>query len=353
MIILTQFYVKDVMHTSESDFHSFLKVFHNGFLYIFCIEILLKMFAFGLQGWSSDYFYIFDAILVFTSFGISLSSMNSSSMFTLLRTLRLLHILKHFPRMQMLWLFLRSLLRSFGVLFLAQFIIFYVFSMIGMTLFHECISRQTVYEKVVSYDDSHFDGNSTFYWKTVQDSYYFLNNMNSFVSTIIVLLELSVVNNWQIIMDMYIEMTDNAYNRLFFIVFYFCSVIVVLNVMIAFVIELFLLNYKKNYSQNDLLFRYKQYVLQAIEYHAKEEEYEQFNIKQWNIERRLRPVLVYQMLFEDTVAENIAQMQREEQEYIDYEVLALMPFDSNPLLDQYGSEWLNNNVDHIRFQRQC
>eukprot|EP01083_Nonionella_stella_P309442 1096027_1 len=88
-------------------------------------------------------------------------------------------------------------------------------------------------------------------------------------------------------MAMYIQMSDNHYNRIFFIAFYFCSVIVVLNVVIAFVINLFLVNYGQNISSNDLLFRYKRYIIMSILIHQlNDNEYDIYN---WTIERRIRP----------------------------------------------------------------
>ena len=51
--------------------------------------------------------------------------------------------------------------------------------------------------------------------------YYYLNNMNAFINTMIVLMELSVVNNWQVVMDMYIQITNSHYYRIFLLLFIF------------------------------------------------------------------------------------------------------------------------------------
>ena len=110
-------------------------------------------------------------------------------------------------------------------------------------------------------------------------------------------------------MDMYIQMTNNHYYRVFFIAFYFISVIVVLNVFIAFVIELFLLQYTKSYSQNELLFRYKRYVIQSILIHQL--YYGQYEHYHWKIDRRLRSALLYQVLFEDKTESAINKSEKQ------------------------------------------
>merc|ERR1712228_280513 len=236
----------------------------------------------------------------------------------------------------------RSLMRSFIILLLAQFCVFYVFSNIGMALFDGKLGRDQITNEMSKYETN---SSEWIYWYNHLDDddathrYYYLNNMNSFLNTIIVLMELSVVNNWQVIMQMYVSMMHNHYYRIFFVAFYFCSVIIVLNVVIAFVINLFLVNYGQNMSSNDLLFRYKRYIIMSILIHQLNDN--EYDIYHWNIERRIRPALWYQIIFEDKINKSIetvnaAQTIGEQQiiDNVDYDDAVQRPFAQGTLIEQ-------------------
>lgn len=81
--------------------------------------------------------------------------------------------------------------------------------------------------------------------------YYYLNNFaNLFVSGV-TLFELTVVNNWFIIMDAY-SSVSNRYTRLYFMLFYLFTM-VVLTIVVASVLEAFRfrIQYKKQTSKRD------------------------------------------------------------------------------------------------------
>lgn len=86
--------------------------------------------------------------------------------------------------------------------------------------------------------------------------YYYLNNFaNLFVSGV-TLFELTVVNNWFIIMDAYASVT-NTYSRMYFMLFYLFTM-VVLTIVVASVLEAFRfrIQYKKQTSKRDGKYRY-------------------------------------------------------------------------------------------------
>ena len=70
---------------------------------------------------------------------------------------------------------------------------------------------------------------------------YIYNNFNDFGSGIITLFELMIVNNWQVIVAMFIDATGNSSLHWYFIilVFYFFSVTVALNILVAFALDMF------------------------------------------------------------------------------------------------------------------
>jgi two pore calcium channel protein 1 len=75
------------------------------------------------------------------------------------------------------------------------------------------------------------------YSKNPQGGFY-LNNFENIVSAGVTLFELTVVNNWYIIMDGYVWAT-NEWSRLFFMAFYICTM-VVLTIVVTFILETFL-----------------------------------------------------------------------------------------------------------------
>ena len=67
---------------------------------------------------------------------------------------------------------------------------------------------------------------------------YYSNNFNDFASSLVTLFELLVVNNWHVLMNGFVLVT-NAYYRWYFISFWTIAVVVILNLVIAFVLEAF------------------------------------------------------------------------------------------------------------------
>ncbi|CAF0912855.1 unnamed protein product [Didymodactylos carnosus] len=71
---------------------------------------------------------------------------------------------------------------------------------------------------------------------------YCRNNFNDYFSALIVLFELTVVNQWHVIASGFVLVTSKA-SRLFFMAFHISAVIVVLNIFTAFVLDSFLTQY--------------------------------------------------------------------------------------------------------------
>lgn len=101
--------------------------------------------------------------------------------------------------------------------------VFYVFSILGGFIFGGTVDANL--PQVLAND-----GVSTIY---------IYNNFNDFGSGIVTLFELMIVNNWQVIVEMFIDATGISAVRWFFIFFYFFSVTVALNIVVAFALDMF------------------------------------------------------------------------------------------------------------------
>ena len=111
-------------------------------------------------------------------------------------------------------------------------LIYYFFAIIGLELFgtldlKNCCQNSSVEQ----------------YYKFVNGSednqYYWLNNFQSLPSAGVVLFELTVVNNWYVIMDGYAAKTNNEWSRAYFMIFYIFTMIV-MTIIVAFILEAFL-----------------------------------------------------------------------------------------------------------------
>ena len=113
-------------------------------------------------------------------------------------------------------------MKPFSSLVLVSFILFLFFALIGDRAFGGLKANHPKIVKNQSIPDTYTEMN-------------FNDILNSFVT----LFTLMVVNNWYIIVDMFVAVTGTIWTRLFFVVFYFLSVSVVLNILVAFSIDMY------------------------------------------------------------------------------------------------------------------
>lgn len=119
----------------------------------------------------------------------------------LFRALRILKMLREVDQWRTILQTIDALLAPFYTLVLVQFLMFYLFSIIGDRLFGGKVS---VHTKEILEDESIPD-------------IYILMNFNDTVSSFITLFALMVVNNWFVIVNVYVgAMKSNLY-KVFFI----------------------------------------------------------------------------------------------------------------------------------------
>lgn len=88
------------------------------------------------------------------------------------------------------------------------------------------------------------DGNGT-------NGYYYLNNFENVISSYVTLFELTVINNWYILMEGYAA-TVNEWSRIYFMCFYL-TIMMLLSIVVASVLDgfMFRISYKEQMSQED------------------------------------------------------------------------------------------------------
>lgn len=127
-------------------------------------------------------------------------------------------------------------------------VMYYTFAIIGMELFRGMIKFDTFgpqpgFANVTP--DAHECG-------SYQQLGYWPNNFNDFASTIVVLWDLMVVNNWHVFLTAYKEVSGR-WSQLFFIFWFITSVIIGLNLFTALILENFIMRWDK--AQKDAIMR--------------------------------------------------------------------------------------------------
>ncbi|XP_018518720.1 two pore segment channel 3 isoform X2 [Lates calcarifer] len=226
------------------------------FLALYLLEILLKLYVFEPRAFFSrhSFWNWFDTIIVISALIATIvnSAMKSSGGYTsrqildivfILRVLRLIRVVDSIQRFRAI---INTLIRigpmilTFGQLII---VVYYVFAMLGMELFKG---------KVKFFEDPNdpakaYCGNPLLKDTAFAQLNYCKNNFNNVVSSFILLLELTVVNQWHVLSSGFATVTHIS-ARIFFVLFHILVVIVIINIFVAFVLEAFFVEYSVDKS---------------------------------------------------------------------------------------------------------
>ncbi|XP_031153004.1 two pore segment channel 3 [Sander lucioperca] len=222
------------------------------FLALYLLEILLKLYVFEPRAFFSrhSFWNWFDTIIVVSALLATIvnSAVMSTGNYTsrqildivfILRVLRLIRVVDSIKRFRTI---INTLIRigpailTFGQLII---VVYYIFAMVGMELFK---GKVKFYAEDSSDPEKAFCGNPLLNGSDFAQLNYCKNNFNNVVSSFVLLLELTVVNQWHVLSSGFATVT-HASARLFFIVFHIMVVIVIINIFVAFVLEAFFVEY--------------------------------------------------------------------------------------------------------------
>jgi hypothetical protein len=89
---------------------------------------------------------------------------------------------------------------------------------------------------------------------------YYLMNFNDFTAGMITLFHIMIVNNWFITCDMLCTIKGNSLPRLFFVAFWVLTVLIMLNLVISFILEIYSdteSKVEKTYTRNEWIRKLK------------------------------------------------------------------------------------------------
>ncbi|XP_064619525.1 two pore calcium channel protein 1-like [Lineus longissimus] len=201
------------------------------FLCLYSLEAVLKILGLGPWKYFTSGWNIFDFLVTALAvIGMIVAKTDQGFYFIItLRPFRLLRIFKLKQRF-------RDVLGTFFILMsrmvslaVSIILIYYFFGIIGIELFSGYDMKNCCVNTSV---EMYYE------YTNASQGYYYLNNFASVLDSGVTLFELTVVNNWFIIMEGYAAVAT-GWSRIFFMLFYIVMM-VVMTVIVAFILEAFM-----------------------------------------------------------------------------------------------------------------
>lgn len=219
------------------------------FLTIYGAEVLLKVTGLGPFEYFKSGWNLFDfSVTLLALLGLLALALNMKPFYfiVVLRPLQLLRLFKLKKRYRTVLDTMFELLPRMASLGLTLLIFYYSFSIVGMeffsgVLYPNCCNTSTVADSYRFLN--HTVGNHTL----LDEGYYYLNNFDNILISFVTLFELTVVNNWYIIMEGVTSQTSH-WARLYFMVFYIVTMVVI-TIIIACILDAFV--FRMNYCRKN------------------------------------------------------------------------------------------------------
>lgn len=215
------------------------------FVSIYALEACLKIFGLGIRRYFASGWNMFDFLTTTASLlGLIIEMLGRRHFFVIARHLRILRLFKLRKRYRDVFgtvFILAQRMVSAVIVFL---ICYYAFSIVGMEVFAQ-------YDLTNCCKNSSVEANFYYEKGSPQNGYYYLNNFENLMSSYVTLFELTVVNNWYILMEGY-AWTVSQWSRIYFMIFYLTTMLL-LSIVVASVLDgfIFRITYKQQMSKDD------------------------------------------------------------------------------------------------------
>ncbi|ESO09870.1 hypothetical protein HELRODRAFT_167688 [Helobdella robusta] len=214
------------------------------FVLIYTVEMVMKWIVLGIREYCASGWNIFDCVVTLVSIigiimeAVLFSGLGNDKLYivVILRPLRIIRLFKMKKSFRDIFGALFILLPRMTSLAIAMLLLYYTFAIIGMELFaqytdqlKDCCKygfiKNTSVQVFYAFNDS-------------IDGYYYLNSFENIFISGVTLFELTVVNNWWIIMEGFANVVS-PWSRLYFMTFYII-IMIVMAVVVAFILEAFI-----------------------------------------------------------------------------------------------------------------
>ncbi|XP_015712131.1 two pore calcium channel protein 1-like isoform X1 [Coturnix japonica] len=228
------------------------------FLALYIVEILLKLYTYEPRAFfgKNQFWNWFDTLIIFAALTATIlnTTLKSTTKYNsqqildivfILRVLRLIRIVDSIQRFRVIMNTLINIvptMLTFGGLTL---VVYCIFAIIGMELFHGKIQFFPANSNAPYAMEC---GNQALKDSLFARGKYCKNNFNNFASSFIVLMELTVVNQWHVFANGFASVTAQP-AKLYFIAFHIVMVIIIVNIFVSFILEAFFVEYSLEKSE--------------------------------------------------------------------------------------------------------
>ncbi|XP_045406591.1 two pore calcium channel protein 1-like [Lemur catta] len=228
------------------------------FLSLYVIEILLKLYTYEPRAYfrRKQFWNWFDTLIIIAALVATVANAtiqsarkyNSQQILDIVLILRILRLLRVIISVQRFRVIVTTLINigptmlTFGGL---VFVVYYAFAIVGMEVFH---GKVQFFDPNFTTPDALVCGNPALKGSAFSRARYCKNNFNDLASSFVVLMELTVVNQWHVLADGFALVTHQA-AKLYFILFHIVVVILIVNIFIAFILEAFFVAYSLEKSE--------------------------------------------------------------------------------------------------------
>lgn len=228
---------KENIKLADGNIDTIWELFQAVFTVFYCLEMVSKVLVNGWRRYTESYKNIFDAAVTILSLAATCyvyypnhySDSRLIRYVVTARVLRLARVLAAMKQFQVIGGTFIEIIPAAKRIVVFLFCIMYFFSALGVYFFGGAITRDPTNPKSMSLLGTDFAA-----------SEYWANSFNDLLSSFNVLFNLLVVNNWQIQADGILAVVGSKWTRLYFLCFHICGVIIVNNLVIAFVIDSFM-----------------------------------------------------------------------------------------------------------------
>ncbi|KAF7850534.1 hypothetical protein BT93_L5418 [Corymbia citriodora subsp. variegata] len=216
------------------------------FGWIYVLEMALKIYSFGFENYWRDGQNRFDFLITWVIVigetitfvapnGLEFLSNGEWIRYLLLaRLLRLIRLLMHVKQYRAFVATFLTLIPSLMPYLGIIFCILCIFCSLGEQIFGGMVNA----------------GNSKLEETDLASDNYLLFNFNDYPNGMVTLFNLLVMGNWQVWMQSYKELTGTCWTLIYFISFYLITVLLLLNLVVAFVLEAFFTEMDLESSEN-------------------------------------------------------------------------------------------------------
>ena len=235
------------------------------FVFYYILEQILKLIGYGFKGYFKSFGNVYEGsltiilvvieiLIIACSRGALASHRSQSEIFhydTAIRimniviVLRLLRIVAHIQRLRILISIIIDLFRNLSGFAGLMVIIYYIFALLGMSLFSD-----------VDGESQKLDEDTGSSWSETCGTYdnlnYYANNFHDFASSLVTLWDVMVVNNWYVFLEKFDRDSSlGTWSSIFFIMWWLVATIVGTNLFVSLVLDTFLIRWDAAHGARD------------------------------------------------------------------------------------------------------